>query len=121
MTKDKENPKLKTPLGQSAVEGFVMWRGSDGMIEPVKVECPNGLYPNLDAEGIEIYENTHFHTEEAAWQNIEDCVLAGVSLSGSAVENAQSQLRQAEKQAAESALEFKQFRKAKTLRKIQDR
>ena len=115
MENEKSEKSAASPL-----QKIVMWRGSDGMTEPVKVECPDGLYPNNDADGMQIFENTHFRTEESAWQNIEDCILAGISLSGSAVEYAQSQLRQAERQAADSTIEYKIFRKAKTLRKMQD-
>ena len=45
MTKDKENPKLKTPLSKSAVEGIVMPEDYD------ERPCPNCAGPEYTKAG----------------------------------------------------------------------
>ena len=116
----EKNTDTEAPaVSGSRQQRIVMWRGTDGMTEPVKVECPNGLWPNYDSDGIQIFENTHFAAEEEAWESIEESILAGISLSGRAVEIAREALQKANEQAADAALEFKQFRKAKTLKQAQ--
>jgi hypothetical protein len=42
------------------------------------VECPKPSYPNKDADGDKIFENTHFKREEDAWKHLEDEASAWV-------------------------------------------
>ena len=95
-----------------------MWRGTSNMTSPIEVACPDGLHPNKDADGISIYENTHFKTEREAWQNIEDNVTAGVSLAGSEVKRAEEMMRLAEKNAADAVKAYDNWRSAQLLRYI---
>jgi hypothetical protein len=42
------------------------------------VECPKPSYPNQDADGDKIFENTHFKREEDAWRHLEEESVAWV-------------------------------------------
>jgi len=42
----------------------------DSSRTPEPVECKMLSFPNLDALGRMMYENTHYATEEAAWEKI---------------------------------------------------
>lgn len=66
-------------------------------------------YPGRDEDGDICYDNTHFKTEEAAWDSLEANARAGVTLAGAAVLHAQSQLREAEATAGQAAAELRQF------------
>jgi len=92
------------------IEPVVMWRGGDGMTKPVKVSCPDGLWPEYDSDGVQIFENTHFKTEDQAWKSIEESVLAGISLAGREVEFREKQLAESKDWAAQAAKDFALFR-----------
>lgn len=69
----------------------VVYRGTDGDLEPVKKECEVFGYPNRTTDGEQMYENTHFLTEEAAWRSILRSWAAGVSLASRALEDARAE------------------------------
>jgi hypothetical protein len=76
----------------------------------VLVECPDGgSFPEQDADGEVIYSNTHFETEAQAWRRLEKEVLAGVSLAGSAVVEAEAALQRARERAAYATKAYSQF------------
>ena len=80
-----------------------MWRADKTKLAPVKVECPNGLYPNNDADGEKIFNNTHFQTEEEAWAQLRGEVLAGVAMAGAQIAQAEFELQKRKDQAANAA------------------
>ena len=41
---------------------------SDGDDRPEPVECVSPGYPNLDERGRTMYDNSHFRTEQEAWE-----------------------------------------------------
>lgn len=100
-----------------ANETLKMWRAKDGMTKPKLVECPDGLYPANDADGIAIFVNTHFETEDEAWRSIESSVLAHVALAGNFVNRAKQQLKEAQEEAAEAAGNFAEYQRNVKIRK----
>lgn len=56
------------------------FRGTDGDLEPVPFECKTWGYPYLTSAGEVMYTNTHFRTEQEAWDSILASWDAGVSL-----------------------------------------
>ncbi len=83
-----------------------VYRGSDGDLEPVVMECEKFGYPNKTNTGEVMWDNTHFRTPGEAWKSIIASVEAGVSLAGSSVELAEKELERVRKIAAERAMEF---------------
>lgn len=67
-----------------------VYRGSDGDIEPVELECEIYGYPNRTTDGEQMYDNTHFRTERAAWDSIRRSWRAGISLTASALKEARA-------------------------------
>lgn len=47
-----------------------MWRADTQLWLPIEVECPHGLYPHEDADGMKIYANTHFKTKAEAMDKL---------------------------------------------------
>lgn len=90
------------------VDTLVMFRADDEKQIPVAVECPNGLWPAYDADGIQIYSNTHYKLESEAWQHIYDNAKAWVSLAGRSVVQAENSLIEARADAGEAAKRFLQ-------------
>lgn len=84
-----------------------LWRADTKQLKPVLVDCPRGGYPADDADGIQIYENTHFDTEIKAWDRLRSEAAAGVSLAACDVEEGRRRLDKAHVRAAEAAVEFK--------------
>ncbi|HSX49899.1 MAG TPA: hypothetical protein VLF09_03015 [Cellvibrio sp.] len=89
-------------------DAVVMFRADEDQQRPVKVSCPNGLWPAQDADGINIYENTHFELESDAWKRIYDNAKAWVSLAGRSVTQAENSLAEARADAGEAAKRFLQ-------------
>jgi hypothetical protein len=81
-----------------------MWRADQKEWKPILVNCPNGLWPNKDADGKEIYENTHFATREEAMASLWANVEAFISLSVSHVEYCQKELAEAKERVVQAAL-----------------
>jgi hypothetical protein len=73
----------------------VLWRTDNGdTVKPVRTTAPApGTYPGKDDDGKSIYTNTHFLTEEEAWEALEADVRAQMSLLSSEIVQAES-LRQ---------------------------
>lgn len=80
-----------------------MWRADKEKWEPVLVACPNGLYPEKDADGISIFENSHFESKALAWEFLLLESEAWVCLSGNDVVRVENTLAQVRSEAAEAA------------------
>ena len=87
-----------------------LYRADDKQLKPVRVLCPNGRYPERDAEGHQVFVNSHFDTEQEAWQHLLDNAEAGVSLAGNRVKTARQMVLDANEYAAEMAVEFETVR-----------
>lgn len=83
-----------------------VYRGTDGDVEPVEMECEKFGYPNKTTTGETMYDNTHFRTIESAWKSILESIAAGVSLVGGSVRNAEDELARLRKIAGDRAKEF---------------
>ena len=83
-----------------------LYRADDKQLKPVRVLCPRGRYPERDAEGHQVFVNSHFDTEQEAWQRLLDNAEAGVSLAGGRVQQARQRVLEANQYAAEMAVEF---------------
>jgi len=89
---------------------MIGYRGTDGDTAPVPFEYdpePSGDIPAFTKGGMKCYVNTHFKTEEEAWESIIRSVDAGIKLAGSAVELAEAQQRTAYEYAGKAAIEYK--------------
>lgn len=71
---------------------------------PESVECERPGYPNKDAQGRVMYENSHFRTEEEAWHSLLKNAEAGLRLCASALEDAQERVRQETERTAAAGL-----------------
>lgn len=83
-----------------------IYRGTDGDVEPVEMECDEFGYPNRTIDDELMYENTHFKTEKEAWVSILNSVKAGVNLTGRDVASAEKNILRAQRGAADSAKAF---------------
>lgn len=77
------------------IKGF---RGTDGDIEPMPFECEVFGYPNKTTDGKIMHTNTHFLTEEKAWNSLLDGWEAGVHIYTRLVEQAKIDLQKYEAQ-----------------------
>jgi hypothetical protein len=87
-----------------------LYRADAEQLKPVRVLCPDGRYPARDAEGYCVFVNSHFDTEQEAWQYLLDNAEAGVSLAGGRVKEARQRVLEANQYAAEMAVEFQTVR-----------
>lgn len=102
------NEQNESDANAHPVDTLVMFRADDMSLTPVRVECPNGLWPAHDADGIQIYSNTHFELESDAWRRIYDNAKAWVSMAGRSVTQAEASLIEARIEAGEAAKRFLQ-------------
>jgi len=87
-----------------------LYRADDKQLRPVRVLCPDGRYPVYDADGHQVFDNSHFDTEQEAWQHLLYNAEAGVSLAGGRVKEARQRVLEANEYAAEMAVEFQTVR-----------
>lgn len=97
-------PDLQEILRMST--GPWLYRADTDLLKPVRVLCPDGRYPAHDAEGHQVFDNSHFETEQEAWKHLLDNAEAGVSLAGGRVKEARQRVLEANQYAADMALEF---------------
>lgn len=86
-----------------ANERLVMWRADTAAGRAVMVECPNGLWPANDADGVPIFENTHFTTQEDAFLKVQADASARIELAARSVSKAEHALQEALREAGEAA------------------
>jgi hypothetical protein len=79
------------------------------MTAPRAVECKRAGYPNTDADGDKMYDNTHFANEAEAWKQLRQEREAHVRISGGTVAQAKRELQRAEQSAAFAAELYAQF------------
>ena len=60
-------------------------------------------WPCKDSEGDTCYDNSHFVSEQAAWEKLKAEVQAGVCLAGRRVTQAKEELADAQREAGEMA------------------
>lgn len=80
-----------------------VYRGSDGDITPVEMECEVFGYPNHTKCGEQMCENTHFATREEAWASIKRSAIAEIRLTSDALESVENQLMEARHRSAKAA------------------
>lgn len=76
------------------------------------VECPNGIqWPNPDADGTTIYDNTHFHRRADAVHKLQANAKAGIATDRAAIERAEREIERLKNQivAATAALLIEQI------------
>lgn len=76
-----------------------LWHADFNLAKVVEVECPDGTdFPNVDAHGVEISDQTHFRTEREAWANLESEAGAWIVMRANRLTEAQEEVvkRQAE-------------------------
>jgi hypothetical protein len=94
-------------------KGAHRWFSTDCHAIPTKVWCPKVGYPNEDEHGRVQYRNTHFETEDAAWENGQRSVDAGLSLEATDVKRLREALASAEAALVERTLERDEFNAAR--------
>lgn len=82
---------------------MILYRVDESGVRPVAVECDKPMFPFSDADGKTIYDNTHFASEDDAWEAQRRDVLAEVELAGRAVQHARAALSAAEAEAGRAA------------------
>ena len=87
-------------------EPIPVFRGADGYIKPVRMECER-FAPGLKTTcGDTMHINSHFLSEEDAWKAIVSHAEAGVSMAGRDVMQAEGMLADAQENAAYEAKQF---------------
>lgn len=76
---------MENALSAAPVDRLVRWRADKEKWFPVEVECPDGLYPHHDADGVKIFENTHFATRDECLERLRDDARIGVKWAGEEV------------------------------------
>ena len=79
-----------------------LWRADEAAMRPVLVECPKGRDGN-DADGVEIFSNTHYEDEGDAWEHLIASSIAGSKITGGNVTRIRADLRAAEIQSRRPA------------------
>ena len=87
-----------------------MWRADTKQWKAVMVDCPKGLYPNDDADGCPIFDNTHYTTAKEAWDSLEAEASAHVTMAARSVEYKRDELARANEEAADASIRWKTFR-----------
>ena len=82
-----------------------------GKTKPIAVECENFGYPNVDADGETMYENSHFKTEDEAWQAVLSLSNAFIETDTRNVKEKRKMLTEAEQQLVNSAIRLSDTRK----------
>ncbi len=81
-----------------------MWKVVYGQAAPVEVLAEKPEWPNKDADGDQIFENTHFTDEAEAWKKHELEHLSWVQLTARDFRETQQTLQQRQAKCAEAAL-----------------
>lgn len=85
------------------------WRVRDSHPVPVEVECEVRGYPHKDSDGEEQFHNTHFDSEDEAWEKAQRSAEAYVAIAGRDVVTAEEILSKARAKAGEAAKFMKEF------------
>lgn len=85
------------------------WRVTDSHPVPVEVECEQHGYPHKDADGQEQFHNTHFDSEDEAWEKAQRSAEAYVAIAGRDVLSAEAGLAKAREEAGKAAKFMKEF------------
>jgi len=91
-----------------------LWRADEAAMRPVLVECPEGR-DGYDADGVEIFSNSHYETEAKAWAHLDGNFDAWVKMTGRRVERVRGELGDAEGDAAKAAVKFARYRTIRAL------
>lgn len=92
---------------------MLMYRVDPNRPSPVPVECPDPKWPNADADGQTIYENTHFAVIADAWEKLQAEVDARVCLRCTRVNDLRLRLAEAEKRLIDDTLMANAVREAR--------
>ena len=70
----------------------------------VEVECPNGRFPERDADGETVYDNTHFDTRAQAVRACHDSATAQCRYIALSIRSARDHLQRLEMDAADACV-----------------
>ena len=76
------------------------------------IETEGDGWPGHDADGVQIFDNTHFKTKREAWDKMLRDAEAGVSLTARSVRDMRDKLTKAEADAATAAIDWAAVRDA---------
>lgn len=94
-------------------EPLKMWRIAGGEeLLPRLVDCPNGLWPEHDADGCKIFKNTHFENRDDAVQNMEESHISYIKYWGNQVLEARKKIVKAQEEASNAAANYAAFKDA---------
>ena len=89
------------------------WRADGDDHEPVACQCEVFGYPHHTVDGHKMYENTHFLSREEAWEKIQRNIEAHGQGVADRLEEAQAALVKRREDAAEFALRYGRYLKAR--------
>jgi hypothetical protein len=89
-----------------------MWKVVYGSPAPVEVQAQVPCWPNMDAAGDKIFDNTHFIDLEKAWERHLAEHRAGVSLSVSRLKEARAELARRESELCEASVFYEEALRA---------
>lgn len=87
-----------------------LWRADLEEMKAIQVECPDGRYPEKDADGESIYENSHYDKEEDAVECVRRNAEAYVKMAGDRIIEAERNLAEQKDNAANAAKEFVKYK-----------
>lgn len=103
MKEEEKATAMKPAPTVVGVEPIVMWFSNTSIWQVEQVFCPDGLWPNRDSRGNQIFDNTHFKTPEEAHKELQIEVDAWLSFSVSAVKSLELQLAAAKESVNDAA------------------
>ena len=91
---------------------MIVWRVSHDLPWPEAVECDVPGWPNKDATGATMYDNTHFLEEKDCWEKMLVNAEAGQALGVVDLQQARAGVERATKRLADDAVRFTNTRRA---------
>ena len=85
---------------------MIVWRVNHDLPWPEPVECGEYGWPNKDATGAPMFDNTHFREEEACWASLLSNAEAGQALGVGTLQNARAAVARAMRALADDAVRY---------------
>lgn len=90
---------------------MIVYKWNTEAPHPIAVECDKPGFPHFDADGEMMFDNTHFATEEEAWEALVQDREAGLSLSARELRRLQAKVREITDETAEAGAQLVEVRK----------
>ena len=106
-------------MSDPTAASLYLWRADYEQGRAVCVEAPDGGYPASDADGIQIYDNSHFGAEEDAWADLFGHVAARIESAGDRLNEAEALVLAKREDCGVACQKFAQLRANKEHRELE--